>query len=73
MIVSDLWRADARAAGEQKRESLIMSIGKTRSALYKTARILGDINAVKRGTVGKRVARRVAGRATGRGLGKLFK
>jgi hypothetical protein len=73
MIVSDLGRADARAAGEQKRESLIMSIGKTRSALYKAARILGDINAVKRGTVGKRITRRVAGRATGRGLGKLFK
>jgi hypothetical protein len=50
-----------------------MSIGKTRSALYKTARILGDVNAVKRGTVGKRILRRAAGRATGRGLGKLFK
>lgn len=50
-----------------------MSIGKTRSVLYKVARILGDVNAVKRGTVGKRIARRAAGRATGRGLGKLFK
>jgi predicted GNAT family N-acyltransferase len=54
-------------------ESVIMSIGKTRSALYKTARILGDVNAVKRGTIGKRIVRRAAGRATGRGLGKLFK
>jgi hypothetical protein len=54
-------------------ESETMSIGKTRSALYKTARILGDVNAVKRGTVGKRILRRAAGRATGRGLGKLFK
>lgn len=49
------------------------SISKIRSALYKTARILGDVNAVKRGKVGKRLARRVAGRATGRGLGRLFK
>jgi predicted GNAT family N-acyltransferase len=54
-------------------ESVIMSIGKTRSVLYKTARILGDVNAVKRGTIGKRIVRRAAGRATGRGLGKLLK
>ena len=44
-----------------------------RSMLYKAARLMGDANAVKKGTVGKRVARRAAGRATGRGLGKLFK
>lgn len=44
-----------------------------RSMLYKAARIMGDANAVKKGTVGKRVARRAAGRATGRGLGRLFK
>ena len=39
-----------------------------RSLLYKTARIMGDVNAVKKGTVGKRVARRAAGKVTGRGL-----
>lgn len=50
-----------------------MSIRKTRSGLYKAARILGDINAVKRGTVGKRVARRVVGRAAGRQMGRLFR
>ena len=44
-----------------------------RSMLYKAARLMGDANAVKKGTVGKRVARRAAGRATGRSLGKLFK
>jgi len=44
-----------------------------RSMLYQVARLMGDANAVKKGTVGKRVARRAAGRATGRGLGKLFK
>ena len=44
-----------------------------RSFLYKLARILGDINAVKRGRVGRRVGRRVTGRATGRGFRKLFK
>jgi len=44
-----------------------------RSSLYKVARLLGDVNAVKKGKVGKRVARRLAGKATGRSLGKLFK
>lgn len=31
-----------------------MSINKVRKALYGIAKILGDINAVKRGTVGKK-------------------
>ena len=44
-----------------------------RSMLYQVARLMGDANAVKKGTVGKRVARRAAGRGTGRGLGRLFK
>jgi hypothetical protein len=50
-----------------------VSINKTRSMLYKTARVLGDVNALNRGKVGKRVARRVVGRATGRQLGRLFR
>ncbi|MBN2860904.1 MAG: hypothetical protein JXK93_11620 [Sphaerochaetaceae bacterium] len=50
-----------------------MSINKTRSALYRIARILGDVQAVKRGRVGQRVARRVTGRATSRFLRNLFK
>lgn len=50
-----------------------MSINKTRGILYRLAKILGDINAVKRGGVGKRIARRVVGRASGRGIGKLFR
>lgn len=45
----------------------------TRGILYALARFLGDVNAVKKGRVGKRVARRIAGKATGRGLGKLFR
>lgn len=44
-----------------------------RSLLYKLARVLGDVNAVKRGKVGRRVGRRAAGRVSGRGLGKLFR
>ena len=44
-----------------------------RDSLYKAARIMGDVNAVKKGKVGRRSARRGAGKVTGRGLGKLFK
>jgi len=52
---------------------MYMKINKIRSALYKSAKVLGDVNAVQKGTVGKRIARRAAGKATGRLLGKLFK
>jgi len=44
-----------------------------RSSLYKVARIMGDVSAVKKGKVGKRVARRVADKTTGKTLGKIFK
>jgi len=50
-----------------------MSINKTRGFLYWLSRMLGDVNAVKKGKVGKRVTRRVAGKVTGRGLRKIFK
>ncbi len=44
-----------------------------RSFLYKLARLLGDINAVKKGRVGRRIGRRAVGRATGKGMRRLFK
>ena len=50
-----------------------MSFNKSRSFLYTLAKILGDLNAIKRGKIGKRIARRVVGKATGRGIGKLFR
>jgi len=50
-----------------------MSITRTRGLLYLIARLLGDVSAVQKGTVGKRVARRAVGKATGRALGKLFR
>ena len=43
-----------------------ITIGKTRSALYKSGKLLGDINSVKRGTVGQRVANRVIGKVSGK-------
>ena len=50
-----------------------MSISKTRGFLYLLAKLLGDVQAVRRGRVGKRITRRAAGKITGRGLGKLFR
>ena len=44
-----------------------------RSFLYALARLLGDVNAVRRGRVGRRIGRRVAGRASGRALAKIFR
>ena len=44
-----------------------------RNLLYAFARLLGDLNAIRRGTVVKRIARRVVGRAAGRGIGRLFR
>lgn len=43
-----------------------------RSALYKTGRVLGDVNAVAKGKVGRRIARRAAGKATGGLFRKWF-
>ncbi len=49
------------------------SISQARGVMYSLAKFLGDVNAVKKGTVGKRLVRRTAGKATGKLLGKLFK
>jgi hypothetical protein len=34
---------------------------------------MGDVNAVKKGTVGKRIGRRITRKATGWLLGRLFR
>ncbi|MGH7574803.1 MAG: hypothetical protein ACREM1_06715 [Longimicrobiales bacterium] len=44
-----------------------------RSLLYTLARILGDIDAIRRGTIARLIARRAAGRLTGGLLGRLFR
>ena len=49
------------------------SINATRSISYTIAKLLGDLNAIQKGRVGRRVGRRVAGKVTGRFLGWLFK
>ncbi|MGH9192112.1 MAG: hypothetical protein ACRDZ0_06515 [Acidimicrobiales bacterium] len=42
------------------------------SLLYRLLRLSNDVNAVRRGRVGRRVARRLDGKATGRLARKLF-
>lgn len=44
-----------------------------RGFLYWLGRLLGDINAVRRGRIGRRVGRRLYGKATGRLARRLFK
>ncbi len=45
-----------------------LTIPKVRGSLYKTARLLGDVQAIKTGKINKRISNRVLGKITGRGL-----
>lgn len=51
----------------------LLEAGIMRAILYWLAKLLGDLNAAKRGKVGRRVGRRMAGKITGRGMRKLFR
>ena len=44
-----------------------------RGLLYTLAKLLGDVNAIHKGKVGRRVGRRLAGKLTGRALWRLFR
>jgi len=44
-----------------------------RKFLYKMLKYSNDVSAVRKGTVGKRVARRTAGKGAGKALRRLFK
>jgi hypothetical protein len=50
-----------------------MTLSKIRRTLYKTARFMGDVSAVKRGRVIKRVENRMIGRIVGKALRKIFR
>ena len=50
-----------------------MTIGAIRSLLYGAARILGDVQAVRRGRIGERIQRRLLGKLFGRASGFLVK
>ncbi|WP_168156665.1 hypothetical protein [Oceanobacillus sp. E9] len=44
-----------------------------KSSIYKVLRIWNDVDAVRKGKIGKRIGRRITGRAAGKGIRKLFK
>jgi len=48
-----------------------ITIGKIRRAAYKTARVLGDVQAVKKGKVARRVKNRIVGKMLGKAVSKL--
>jgi hypothetical protein len=64
-------KAKAMTPGQKKFKDLRNE--SLRSKLYKAAKFLGDVQAVKKNKVGKRIARRTAGKVAGKALGKLFK
>ena len=49
-----------------------MTLNQFRTLLYQLGKLLGDVNAVRKGKVKRRIARRVAGRATGHLFRRLF-
>lgn len=49
------------------------TIGKSRALIYRTARILGDINAVKRGDISKRVGMRIIGKVSAKMINSIAK
>jgi hypothetical protein len=51
----------------------MVKISRVLSLLYWLAKILSDLSAVKKGTVGKQIVRRLAGKASGRLLGRLIR
>ncbi len=50
-----------------------LTIGKTRTVLYRAGKILGDINAVARGTIQQRLLRRGLGFVFGRAIGSIVR
>ena len=50
-----------------------MNISKTRSLLYGLAKILGDVSAVQKGQIGRRLVRRTEGKYASRGMSKANK
>lgn len=51
---------------------MIRLIRKVRSRCYRTAKVLGDVQAVMQGRIVHRVGQRVAGKATRKGLNKVL-
>jgi hypothetical protein len=51
-----------KLVGSHSRRATRPIMASTRGLLYTFARMMGDVTAVKKGTVGKRVGRRVVGK-----------
>ena len=49
-----------------------MNLSKFRGKLYKSAKILGDVNAVQKGKVTRRIGVRVVGKMFGQLMRKIF-
>jgi len=50
-----------------------ITIGKVRNVLYKSSRILGDVNSVVRGTVPARIGTRIIGPLFSKALGEIIR
>lgn len=50
-----------------------MRLPDVRTVLYKSAALIGDYRAARRGQLGARIGRRLVGRLAGLLLGRLFK
>ncbi len=48
-----------------------MTLSQFRSKLYRSARLLGDVNALRRGTILARAVRRIAGKLAARALRRI--
>lgn len=44
-----------------------------KSKIYKVLRIWNDVDAVRKGRIGKRIGRRMTGKITGKAMRRLFK
>ncbi|WP_200865969.1 hypothetical protein [Thalassobacillus devorans] len=44
-----------------------------KSTIYKVLRVWNDVDAVRKGKIGRRIGRRTAGKVTGKIMRKLFK
>ena len=56
-----------------KGENTKMTLSKLRGLFYKTARVLGDVQAVRRGRIVKRIHNRIVGRLSSKILNRIWK
>jgi hypothetical protein len=45
-----------------------LSISGIRTQTYAFSKLLGDVSAISKGTVGRRITRRIVGKQTGKGM-----